>query len=170
MSVPVCYVACPVGALPEEIDKELAEDEESDHAFAGYLSGEPDGARRSAARAVVKGNLARARRWLAALIANVPDVAWCMPWLPYLSVLEETPANRERGLRDDCAIAARCDGIVLVGGRVSSGMEREEMAVRYAGGWSLDATYFGKEPPNTGAPIWADLRALIDVRVKAGRP
>lgn len=32
---------------------------------------------------------------------------------------------REAGLVDDCAVVERCDGIVLVGGRISSGMRRE---------------------------------------------
>jgi hypothetical protein len=29
------------------------------------------------------------------------------------------------GVGDDCAVVERCDGIVLVGGRISSGMRRE---------------------------------------------
>ena len=36
---------------------------------------------------------------------------------------------RERGMRDDIAILERCDVILLVGGRISSGMEAE---VRHA--------------------------------------
>lgn len=76
----------------------------------------------------VAANLASARKWLAVLIEACPDVAWCVPWLPYLDVLEDSAENRTRGLRDDCEVAKRCDAILMVGPRVSDGMQLEAEA------------------------------------------
>ena len=74
-------------------------------------------------------NLARAKRWLRWLLERT-DVALCAPWMPYVEILPDGGEWRERGLLDDCAMAARCDGIILCGGRISSGMERNWDAVR----------------------------------------
>ncbi len=49
-------------------------------------------------------NLTRAQRWLAYLIAEYPEHAFVAPWLAYCEALEETAANRARGLRDDRAV------------------------------------------------------------------
>lgn len=96
----------------------------------------------------VAGNVARARRWLRWLIDQEPLRAFCCPWIPYVEVLPDADAQqRERGLRDDEAMAARCDGIVLVGGRISSGMRREMLATAAAGGRVVDLTGLGAEPP-----------------------
>lgn len=98
------------------------------------------------------GNAARARLWLRWLMDSEPDVAFCAPWLPYLDVCDDDdPAQRERCLRDDLSIAVRCDGIVLVGGRISSGMKLERDAVLNAGGWSADLTSLGLSPPTDPA-------------------
>jgi hypothetical protein len=44
----------------------------------------------------------------------------------------------------DCeTTVARCDGVVLVGGRISDGMIREVNAAC----WSGDLTWLGDEPP-----------------------
>ena len=86
----------------------------------------------------VAANLASARRWLALLLEVWTDVALCAPWLPYLDVLEDTGANRARGLRDDLAIARRCDGIVMCGPALSHGMSLELDAVRERRGMVLD--------------------------------
>jgi hypothetical protein len=74
--------------------------------------------------ALVKSNLARAGRWVAWLVTNTEDVAIRCSWLGYIMNLPETPTMRERGLRDDDSEAATCTGIVLCGGRLSSGMKR----------------------------------------------
>ena len=101
-----------------------------------YLS-HPVGA---ATDAGVQANLASARAWLGYLIANCPDVAWCVPWLPYLDVLKDTPTNRERGLRDDCAMVAMCDAILLVGRSVSPGMMQESAVIAELGRKIIDCT------------------------------
>lgn len=89
----------------------------------------------------VADNLASARTWLKALIDGCPNVAWCVSWLPYLDVLEDSGSNRERGLRDDCEIVRRCSAVVMVGPRESEGMRREAEAASYvihATGRSID--------------------------------
>ena len=84
----------------------------------------------------IMANLASARSWLRTLIAECPNVAWCVSWLPYLDVLEDSGANRERGLRDDCEIVRRCDAVLMVGPAPSAGMLREAAHARAV----IDAT------------------------------
>ena len=89
-------------------------------------------------------NVNRAHGWLRWLIDRVPDWAFVAAWLPYVDVLDDDqPEHRVRGMRDSCAVAARCDGIVLVGGRVSRGMRDEGVACVAAGGWVADLTFLG---------------------------
>lgn len=118
-------------------------------------------------------NVMRAKRWIRWL-AERADVALCAPWIPYVETLPESPEWRARGLLDDEAMAARCDGIILVGGRVSSGMERETRAV-IAARWissgayldgdtdflatlAVDLTALGSEPPTERGALPACLR------------
>ena len=96
------------------------------------------------------GNIAQARRWLRWLMASEPGVAWCMPWLPFaeLALMDERGDDYSaRCLRDDVAIAARCSGIVLCGGRISAGMEAERSACVANGGIVIDLTVMGANPP-----------------------
>lgn len=94
-------------------------------------------------------NLERARRWLRWFVLNT-DFAVCAPWIPYVETLDETE-HRARGIRDDLAMVARCDAIVLVGGRVSNGMREErDWAHRH----ELDIcslTELGDEPPDAAS-------------------
>jgi hypothetical protein len=72
-------------------------------------------------------NLQRAMRWFAWLRAAFPQDTFIAPWIATVMSLhgDDSPDLREAGLRDDCAVVERCDGIVLCGPRVSSGMQRE---------------------------------------------
>ena len=93
-------------------------------------------------------NCTRARRWLRWAIDAHADIAFCVPWLPYLDVLTDDGGPvRARGLRDDVAMALRCDEIWLVGGRVSRGMAQERDAMAAAGKTVVDLTDLGHEPP-----------------------
>lgn len=96
----------------------------------------------------VKENIARALRWLAYLRRTDRQNTYIAPWVAALMSGEDDadPTARERGLIDCETVAARCDGIVLVGGRVSSGMAREREAVIAAGGHVFDYTRLGAEP------------------------
>lgn len=97
----------------------------------------------------VDGNVRRALAWLRWLRRYDTTTAYVAPWIAGLLAGEDDsdPEQRERGLLDCEATAARMDGIVLVGGRISQGMARELAAVRAAGGVSVDLTYLGAEVP-----------------------
>lgn len=110
----------------------------------------------------VPNNLRRALRWLAYLTATRTEHI-IAPWIAGLMAGEDDndPAQRERGLQTCVEAARRCDGIILVGGRISSGMRREMDAVREAGGRVIDLTHMGAEPPD----IEAGLRELRGAEV-----
>lgn len=95
----------------------------------------------------IHGNAERARRWLRWLLDHEPHVAFAVPWLPYVDVLDDAnPAHRDRALRDCAAWATRCNGIVLVGGRRSPGMQIEIDACLDEGGEVYDLTALGPDP------------------------
>lgn len=75
----------------------------------------------------IDANIDRAMCWLAWLRRSFPETTFIAPWI--VSVLagadDTDPAQREAGIADDCAVIERCDGIVLVGLRISEGMRRE---------------------------------------------
>lgn len=75
----------------------------------------------------VKANIHRALNWLSWLRRSFPETTFIAPWIVGIMSGEDDadPAQREAGLVDCCAVVERCDGIVLVGGRVSTGMARE---------------------------------------------
>jgi hypothetical protein len=97
----------------------------------------------------VDGNVERALRWLRWLRRQNKDIAYQAPWIACILCGEDDndPEQRERGLLDCEATAARMNGIVLVGGRISSGMQRELDAVRSTLGDVIDLTHLGPEPP-----------------------
>ncbi len=110
------------------------------------------------------GNLRRALRWLAYLTATRTE-SIIAPWIAGLMAGEDDsdPEQRERGLQTCTETARRCDGIILVGGHISSGMRRELDAVRESGGRVIDLTHMGTEPPTvqTNADILREDFALI---------
>ena len=70
-------------------------------------------------------NARRARQWLAWLMDGEPAVAFTAPWLPYVDAFLERFGGmddagspfRDRCMLDNRVVVARCDGIVLCGGR-----------------------------------------------------
>lgn len=96
-------------------------------------------------------NLERAKRWLRWLINNNPYTDFTAPWIPWCETLPDLdPFMRERGIAFDLATVSRCDGLVLVGGRISRGMQLElEAATRNASNRLpvINLTMFGEEPP-----------------------
>lgn len=101
------------------------------------------------ARLALLANLARAEAWLAWLRRASPAVTFIAPWIASVRSGEDDsdPAQREAGLVDDCTVIERCDGVVLAGGRVSSGMRRERKAAYDSGIEVTDLTALGVEPP-----------------------
>lgn len=107
----VLYVAHPLAPTEDEIAR---------FADAGFSEV-------GAARAALRRNIDLALRWLAWLRRSFSQDTFIAPWIA--SVLsggdDDDPKQREAGLADDCAVVERCDGIVLCGFRISSGMQRE---------------------------------------------
>lgn len=75
----------------------------------------------------VHANVRKAMRWLSWLRRSFPETTFIAPWIASILSGEKDsdPAQREAGMRDNEAVVERCDGIVLCGGRISSGMHRE---------------------------------------------
>ena len=101
----------------------------------------------------VLGNIVNAKAWLRWLMLSEPEVAFIAPWLTAIDAGadDSDPAQRERGIRDNEAVLARCNGIVLVGGRISSGMQRELALATKLDQDVDDLTFIGYRPP--AAPI-----------------
>jgi len=110
-------------------------------------------------------NVERALVWLSWLRRMHPDAAIIAPWIAAILSGEDDadPEQRARGLRDCQATAARCDGVVLVGPRISSGMLAELAACRDAGGWVSNLTALGVEPPESWDFDKSPLEVGLDV-------
>lgn len=119
-------------------------------------------------RARLEANIARAMRWLSWLRRSFPESTFIAPWIAAVLSGEDDadPRQREAGLVDADTVIPRLDGVVLVGGRVSSGMRREAMAARRV--WSL--TWLGLEPESERGGVWTDVgfeRAFSGHEVRA---
>ena len=118
-----------------------------------------------AARALER-NVARAMRWLAWLRRSFPEVTFIAPWIASILSGEDDsdPRQREAGLVDADAVVPRCDGVVLCGGRISSGMGRERGVAARA--WDL--TPLGDKPPVGMTPGRPWLTWAADCEAAAG--
>lgn len=84
----------------------------------------------------VEANLASAEWWLAHLQRANPEVAIVAPWLQSLRLGVDddgNPTRRRQGLARAVAATKRCDGIILCGPRISSGMLAELLGLRRDG-------------------------------------
>lgn len=149
MTRQVLYVGHPLAPTAEEIARW-----ESDLLAWAKGTAHPDPARdpKRAAQLALEANLERALRWLAWLRRSFPETTFIAPWIATIMSLDgdDSPDLREAGLVDDCAVVERCDGIALCGGRISSGMRREE---EHGDGNAIafevyDLTHLGREPPD----------------------
>lgn len=74
----------------------------------------------------VEGNLERARAWYKFLIECNPDMAFSAQWMVEVTLWDDAnPAQREAGLLRCMNDVERCDALILVGRKVSTGMARE---------------------------------------------
>ena len=139
--------------------------------FAHPVLGDAKPANDEERAAIVIANLRRARRWIGWLLREL-DVAIECSWVTYCEVLPESPEWRTRGMRDNCLSAMSCDGIILCGGYLSSGMRTEAQAVlasrrlfcRPDGTPSkviLDLLDLGPEPPAGDVDLLDDLGRRI---------
>lgn len=107
-------------------------------------------------------NRRRAAKWAAWLWRQ--GFAVECSWLILTGELEETPENRELGLRSDCEQVKRCDVMVLCGPRISGGMLREAGAAKVL----IDFTHLMMDMPDEkirwrhGRPITlAEAEAIV---------
>lgn len=134
------YVAHPVHPTAEEVSEVMWRLRE-------YVGGSP-GEREEieAKRAIINGNIANAKAWLTWLIRKFPTITFIAPWIATLDGGGDDdldPAMRARGLRDCRRTIHVCNGLVLVGGRISSGMAEESQHALF----TADLTHLGREPP-----------------------
>jgi hypothetical protein len=111
-------------------------------------------------------NIKKAMAWLSWLRCSFPETTFIAPWIAstMAGADDSDPQQREAGMADNFAVVERCDGIVLCGGRISSGMRRE-MEHRWGepedGGPFQqvvhDLTVLGSDPPTK--PAWFERTA-----------
>jgi hypothetical protein len=138
---PILYVAHPVAPRPGETIARCTNCK-SEHAFAAtdpvdlrHVCEHDEPVRTLGLAAdVVAYNLRSALAWWRWLEGTLTEIVFAMPWFTNVTANGEGDrAKINRGLRDDAAIVQRCDGIVLCGSRVSSGMAIEAEAAKMAG-------------------------------------
>jgi len=94
-------------------------------------------------------NLAHAQLWYRRIQDVNPLVSLCAHWMVTVWVRTDEPYTEESydlHLRWDEAVVARCDGIVLVGGKITRGMARERAVIQEAGKTVYDLTHLGDSP------------------------
>lgn len=176
MTRTVLYVAHPVAPSEEEIAEIPYETIERAHGEYERDIRHPI-AHEVRVKAALKANLERAMRWLSWLRRSFPETTFIAPWIS--SIMAEAddsdPKQREAGLVDCCAVVERCDGIVLCGGRIASGMRREtehgqmrhKIWIDPADQGADFATYdltctANPEPPLTSGPLHNTLGELAE--------
>ncbi len=100
----------------------------------------------------VWGNVDRTLKWLRWLTEVDPSRIYIAPWvgevLAHLD-LDPIPADfYDRVLSDDEEVVRRLDGILLVGDRMSNGMQREWAAAKIAGKKVYDMVGLVHPPPS----------------------
>lgn len=109
----------------------------------------------------VSDNIARALRWLLWLRRRYTRPAIIAPYIANILAGEDDadPAQRARGLEDNCELVAAISvwragsGVILVGGRLSDGMRIEGNATLGLGQPVYDMLELGREPPDDGVQI-----------------
>ncbi|HEY6116430.1 MAG TPA: hypothetical protein VI172_10760 [Candidatus Dormibacteraeota bacterium] len=162
MSRKVLYVAAPLRPTEEEI-----------HQHFCLLVREPSVMRlgRTATKDALHTNLDRAMRGLRWLRRSFPETTFIAPWIA--SVLagddDADPAQREAGLVDECAVVERCDGIVLVGTRISEGMRRKvDHGLAHHSIW-LDNVKLNPDHIENGFAVYDLTRTLLALPHEAPR-
>lgn len=117
-----------------------------------------------------RGNAARAKRWLRYLIDTTP-FAVIAPWIDYVEVLDdENVEHRKRGMSDDLLVLRRCDLLIAVGGRISSGMAEEIRTMQALGKPVITLIEMGEEPPEDRKPLEPSLWLKLAQRPEAHAP
>lgn len=103
-------------------------------------------------------NIENVSKWFLWLFHNT-DYAINVPWDIYVRNLSEE--HRKRAMRDDLAILARCDVIILTGGRISPGMAMELLSAQLRGMEVVDLTPAGYSPTTEAISLVPDFRLML---------
>lgn len=100
----------------------------------------------------VRANLTRARRWYRWASDHYPEYAFNANWIVEVETypgadIDPNDPRRLRGLNRDDAIIRTCDHYWMVGGCISSGMNRGRCVAEEWNRRLVDLTYLGEEPP-----------------------
>lgn len=152
---PVVYVAHPVGAQPGEVLATCTECgarntfAQGDTLDLRLVCHHDDPVKHTQdPHAIIAFNIERALRWWRWLHIGFPEVVWTMPWYAGVIASDDTvPELRERGLRDNCEVARRCDALMACGPRISSGIRREGTALHEVGAELFQIEGINREPP-----------------------
>lgn len=96
-------------------------------------------------------NLKNARAWMHFLLRAIPAIDIAADWILWCEILDdEDPADRVRGIEFDANMIRRLSGVVLVGGRISTGMasERDAALAAFGPGSVVDLTFLGRDVPS----------------------
>jgi hypothetical protein len=94
------------------------------------------------------------------------QVATIADWIVLSSVLEETAANRTMGLDCDLSLIERCDALVLVGTRISTGMRIELEHAKKLGKPVIDLTVLGIRCPTHETRVGAIAERLGEYGIR----
>lgn len=103
-------------------------------------------------------NLRSARRWYTWLINDGRDfwspnepAALAANWIVECELFDDSdPDIRDDGINRGLELCSRCDGIILVGGTLSSGMFLEQRESLRNNGRVINLLHLGEDPPATG--------------------
>lgn len=93
-------------------------------------------------------------------------VACIADWIHMSSVLEETTENRTMGLDCDLSLIERCDVLVLVGTRISTGMRIELEHAKKLGKPVIDLTVLGIRCPTHETRVGAIAERLGEYGIR----
>lgn len=139
----VWYVAHPVHPTDDQVSEIRKKVREPVVGLSGFTVYQTDDEIR---RMIVASNIRNAKAWLAWLSRRFPSITFIAPWIASIDGGggdDLDPEKRRLGLRDCTRTIRLCCGIVLVGGRVSDGMNVECESSQGV----IDLTSLGREPP-----------------------
>lgn len=89
-------------------------------------------------------NARKAERWLGWLMQHDRSRVYIAPWISEVRLFidNRVTTTYEEALSDDLEVVTRCDGIILVGGKISNGMQRELDCARDLGKSVIDLSMF----------------------------
>jgi hypothetical protein len=112
----------------------------------------------------VESNLELALAWLKYCHQRFPAWTVFAPWIPDCEIYDDSdPEQRHAGIERNRRVVRVCDGVILVGLRISSGMRAEARESFASGGQVFSLAYAGIRHPHDGADD-IELRPVVEDR------